>query len=111
MFPFLYLPNEPVYFLGFLPPLSVHADPDPGGISFCGSGSETFAFSMRPQIICYPLKMSIPNVITNAMKMFKTYFQVEKTVFSSTCEIRIKLTRVVVDINVQQNFAKFKSVN
>ena len=41
MFPVQYSPNEPVYFLGFLPrgsrSASVHADPDPGGISLCGS--------------------------------------------------------------------------
>ena len=45
MFPVQYPPNEPIYFLDFLPPgsgsTSVHADPDPEGISLCGSGSET----------------------------------------------------------------------
>ena len=45
MFTVLYSPNEPVYFLGFIPPesgsASVHAEPDPGGISLCGSGSVT----------------------------------------------------------------------
>ena len=52
MLPVLYSPNEPVYFLGFLPPgsesASVHTDPDPGGISLCGSGSETLLW--LPQI-------------------------------------------------------------
>ena len=31
----LFSPNEPVHSLGFF--TSVHADPDPGGISLCGS--------------------------------------------------------------------------
>ena len=41
MFQVLFSPNEPEHFLGFLPPgtgsASVHADPDPGGISFSES--------------------------------------------------------------------------
>ena len=45
MFPVLYSPNEPVHFLGFFTSWirirMFHVDPDPGGISLCGSGSET----------------------------------------------------------------------
>ena len=35
MFPVLYSPNGPIYFLGFFTSASVHADP--GGMSLCGS--------------------------------------------------------------------------
>ena len=38
-------------FWAFLPPgsASVHADPDPGGITLCGSGSETLVLTPRSQ--------------------------------------------------------------
>ena len=49
MFPELYSPNEPVYFLGYFPDPHLSMDPDPGCISLCGSGSgsETLVSSIK----------------------------------------------------------------
>ena len=43
--PVLYSPNEPVNF--FISWIRTDADPGPGGISLCGSGSETLELLLQ----------------------------------------------------------------
>ena len=98
MFPVLYSTNEPVNFLGFLPPESgsVHADPDPGGISLCGS-VRTLSWITEPTQSSFQKYTVLFSQSINQIN--KCYFNVERYYLKK----RLSKKRFKPDINCSES--------